>query len=140
MTKKNKIIKEEILDSIVSGVINEVISVKLNEKSKSNLLVEMARINTKDRGIFPFDDYEVKIWSNDHNPPHFHIIKNGWDVTFSIENGEVLNIKSQGDKMQIYKYMTDNVVKWLSSPCAILPAVSNQDNAMAVWSQLHDEV
>lgn len=114
--------------------------VKLKEKSKSNLLVEMARINTKDRGIFPFDDYEVKIWSNDHNPPHFHIIKNGWDVTFSIENGEVLSIKSQGDKMQIYKYMTDNVAKWLSSPCAILPAVSNQDNAMAVWSQLHDEV
>ncbi len=31
-----------------------------------------------------------------------------------------------------------NVVKWLSLPCAILPAVSNQDNAMAVWTQLHD--
>lgn len=137
MAKKYNIL-EENLDKIVSGVIKEVASANLNERNDSNLLVEMARINTKDRGLFPFNDFEVKILSNDHNPPHFHIIKDGWNVTFSIESGEVISIGSQGEKKQIYKYMTENVVKWLSSPCAILPAVSNQDNAMAVWTQLHD--
>lgn len=137
MNKKVKL-TEDKLNNIISGVIREVTSANLNERNGSNILVEMARINTKDRGLFPFDDYEVKIWSNDHNPPHFHIIKEGWNVAFSIENGEVLYIKTQGDKKKIYKYMTENVVKWLSSPCAILPAVTNQDNAMAVWTQLHD--
>ena len=129
MAKKVNLLEKK-LDKIVSGVIKEVTS--------ANLLVEIARINTKDRGLFPFNDFEVEIWSNDHNPPHFHIIKDGWDVAFSIESGEVISISSQGKKKQTYEYMTDNVVKWLSLPCAILPAVSNQDNAMSLWTQLHD--
>ena len=138
MAKRVIKLTEDKLDKIVSSVINEVTSTCLNEKSNTNLLVEMARINTKDGGVFPFNDFEVKIWSNDHNPPHFHIIKDGWNVAFSIESGEVLQIKTQGKKKRIYNYMIENVAQWLSDPCAILPAVSNKDNAMAVWYQLHD--
>lgn len=36
---------------------------------------EISRINAKEfYGYFPYNKFDIKIWSNDHNPPHFHII------------------------------------------------------------------
>ena len=33
------------------------------------MIVEMARINkNENNGVFPFNSFEVKIWSNDHSP------------------------------------------------------------------------
>ena len=49
----------------------------------------------------------------------------------------MLEIKTQGNKKDVYNYMIKNVKQWLSEECAILPAVSNKDNAMAVWKQIH---
>lgn len=49
-------------------------------------LNEMARVNTKEfYGLFPSNKFEIKIWSNDHNPPHFHVILEGWNVIVEIE-------------------------------------------------------
>lgn len=33
--------------------------------------------------------FDVHIWSNDYNPPHFHILKDDWDVEFFIKTGDL---------------------------------------------------
>jgi hypothetical protein len=100
---------------------------------------EMARINMKETGncFFPFDSWELKIWSNDHEPAHFHIIKDGWDVSFDIENGSLIEIKAQGQKQSILDYMSQNVCSWLDSKCFIQPKLTNRENARITWEQLH---
>ena len=103
-------------------------------------LVEMARINTKESendSIFPYNSWEIQICSNDHEPPHLLIKRNGWIVSFLIETGEQIEILSQGTEKDVYDYMITNVSKWLDSPSAILPQISNRKNAMITWEQLH---
>jgi hypothetical protein len=106
-----------------------------------SLITEMARINKNEtrRSIFPYELWEVKICSSDNNPPHFHIIREGWDVSFTIKDGDLLMVKSRGVNKSIYYYMCGNVKRWLSSQCAIIPQITNQENAMLQWEQLHDE-
>lgn len=129
------------MENKVKSIIQEAVYDALNEKFNTNKepLNEMARINTNESGIsiFPYNSYEVKIWSNDPEPPHFHVICEGWNISFLIDNGEILDIKSQGKKRDVYKYICKNVKDWLSSPCSILPTITNQENAFAVWMQLH---
>ena len=108
-----------------------------NPLPQSDIIVEMARINTDESNLFPQNTYEIQIWSNDHMPPHFHILKDGWDVAFLIENGNLYKINNSGKNKQIYNYMIKNVKKWLSSKCAVLPMATNQQNANAIWRQLH---
>ncbi|MGM9746449.1 MAG: DUF4160 domain-containing protein [Paludibacteraceae bacterium] len=111
---------------------------KESPNQSKGLVVEISRINTKDNGqLFPYNAWEIKIWRDDHNPPHFHIIKNGWNVSFYIENGEVYQIETQGKDDKIYTYMITNVKEWLQNECAILPKVTNQQNAKAQWEQIH---
>jgi opacity protein-like surface antigen len=114
--------------------------VALNSDEEPEPLVEMARISV-DEGvkgsIFPFNAWEVNIWSNDHDPPRFHIKRNGWNVSFSIETGEQIELISQGAEKNVYDYMIANVPKWLDRPSAILPQITNRQNAMTQWLQLH---
>ena len=104
-------------------------------------LFEMARINKRETGkdIYPYNGWEVKIFSNDHNPPHFHIIRDGWDVSFAIEDGAMLNLGARGKDQAIFSYMVANVGRWLSLPCALEPTLTNRQNAMMQWEQLHDD-
>ncbi|MBQ9173781.1 MAG: DUF4160 domain-containing protein [Bacteroidales bacterium] len=130
----------EIVKESVKKVLDESAALALNYYDKAEPLVEMARINMKESGkgsFFPFNAWEVKIWSDDHEPPHFHIKRNGWNVSFAIETGEQIEISSQGTEKNVYDYMITNVSKWLDSPCAILPQITNRQNAMAQWLQLH---
>ena len=145
--KRVKRLKGKDLQNIIENTITSIISEKeeglsINQpaiQSNQTLLVEMARINMMEqKGYFPYNKWEIKIWSNDHNPPHFHIIKDGWNVSFVIETGEIYEIVSEGNKKGIYNYMVKNVQQWLHSPCAILPLITNQQNAMAQWLQIHD--
>ena len=73
----------------------------------------MARINTNENGrcIFPYNSFEVKMWSNDHEPPHFHIISDGWNISFLVENGELDKVESRGSNLQVYNYICANVKK-----------------------------
>lgn len=103
----------------------------------TDLITEMARINTDESNLFHHNSYEIQIWSDDHMPPHFHILKDGWDVSFLIENGELYRINKKGKNKQIYKYMLANIGEWLSAKCAVLPIATNQQNANAIWKQLH---
>ncbi len=136
-------ITEADLKKMVAKSIKEYINegcLRLNYENplpQSDIIVEMARINTDESNLFPQNSYEIQIWSNDHMPPHFHILKDGWDVAFLIENGNLYKINNSGKNKQIYNYMIKNVKKWLSSKCAVLPMATNQQNANAIWRQLH---
>ena len=145
---KKKIIRltENELHKIVEQTATQVIdtmtsSMPYQVSTQSGMITEMARINKNETGrsIFPYEAWEVKIWSSDHNPPHFHIIREGWDVSFTIEDGDLLMVKSRGGNKSIYDYMCSNVKRWLSSICSAQRKLTNQENAMLQWEQLHDE-
>lgn len=147
MVKKiiNEVTLRGIVKDSVEKVLNEGPALALNyyeaPQENADLIVEMARLNKKETGncIFPYDSWDVKIWSNDHNPPHFHIIKDGWDVMFTIYEGDLFTIKSKGDNKSIYEYMCNNVKKWLSSTCSAQKKITNQENALLHWDSLHEE-
>lgn len=142
-----KIINEDTLRNIVKEcikkAINEDPALALNyyeePQTNTDLITEMARINTDESNLFPHNSYKIQIWSNDHTPPHFHVLKEGWDVAFLIETGELYKLNKTGENRQIYNYMTANIGRWLSAKCAVLPMVTNRQNANAVWRQLHSE-
>ena len=142
MSKKRIIVKETQLKEMIVEATQAVLNQsKGMSESVIGLITEMARINKKEssQGIFPSNAFEVKIWSNDHTPPHFIILKDGWNISFEIENGNLLKVEGKGPNAQDYNYIVKNVSKWLNSQSAIIPTISNQQNAMAVWEQLHDE-
>lgn len=137
---------ENELHKIVEQTATQVIdtmttSMPYQVNTQSGMITEMARINKNETGrsIFPYESWEVKIWSSDHNPPHFHIIREGWDVSFTIEDGDLLMVKSRGVNKSIYYYMCGNVKRRLSSICSAQRKLTNQENAMLQWEQLHDE-
>lgn len=70
------------LDKIITESINDFINEDMGIHREQ--LVEMSRINTNESNIFPYNKYEVKIWSNDHEPQHFHVICDGWNLSFGI--------------------------------------------------------
>ncbi len=149
MDKKIVRIKESDLRDIVKESIEKILEegcLALNYGEYSNPvgntygeIDEMARINVKEPkgSIFPYDDYDVHIWSNDHEPAHLHIITSDWDVEFYISTGELYKIKKYGKKQKVLTYMCENLPKWLSQPCAALPSITNQQNANLQWLQLH---
>ena len=49
--------------------------------------LDIARLNKRDGegDIFPYDKWQLIMRSDDSEPPHFHIIRDGWDVIFSID-------------------------------------------------------
>lgn len=143
--KKVVQITESQLCNVVQKTVNKIVKEGLALSDSDvypmddSQIVEMSRINKKESGNsqFPCEAWEVKIWSNDHDPAHFHILKDGWDVSFLIQNGDVLGVKSVGKKSGIYKYMVENVKEWLSNPCSAQPKLTNQENAQLQWDQLH---
>ncbi len=145
---EKKIIKltENELHKIVEQTATQVMNTMTGAmpyqiNTQSGMITEMARINTKESGncIFPYNAFNVHIWSNDHEPPHFHVESNGWNISFLISNGEVYKINNAGNDRRTYKYILNNVKSWLSSQSAIIPQITNQQNAIAIWQQLHDE-
>lgn len=103
-------------------------------------LNEMAKMNLKDpmNSPFPPNKFDIIIWSNEHNPPHFHIKgPEEWEVTFSIETGEPLKVKHIGKSSKYYKYMVDNVPIWLKMPCSVNKKITNRDFLDARWITDH---
>ena len=100
---------------------------------------ETARLNMyeTDDCLFPYNGWDVRIFGNDYTPARFHIMREGWNVSFSIYNGELLEINSRGKRQEILDYMCANVKKWLSDSCIIQPKLTNQENACLSWEQIH---
>ncbi len=99
-------------------------------------LNEMARINVDEfKGFFPHNKFRLQIWSNDHNPPHFHVISDDWDIRVEISNGEILSTKKIGKNSKIYTYVQKYIKKWLNDKCAINPTQTNRQAAIIAWRQ-----
>lgn len=146
--KKNNldsIIKESVTNAINDFIKEETSTATLKKTSTltatDSMINEMAIINKKETGrcLFPYNIWELKILSNDHTPPHFHIICEGWNVSYKIEDGSILQIEGKGKNGQIFDYMQRHVKEWLSTKCFAQPKLTNQENAMLQWEQLHDE-
>lgn len=134
-----QIIREYQLDNIddLDNSINE----QYIHSEYKNSLNEMARINVKEfNGYFPYNKFDIRIWSNDHNPPHFHIIGNGWDIVVDIKSGDIIKTKKIGKDSKFYSYVKDVVKDWLNDKCAVIPKLTNKENAMNTWIQNNDNI
>lgn len=114
----------ELNESEVNKYITENYKESLNE---------MARINKKDFRYFPYNKFDIRIWSNDHNPPHFHVICDGWDIVVGIEDGSILRVKTVGKSSQVYSYVEKNINGWLDSKSSMMKTSTNREFAMATW-------
>ena len=102
-------------------------------------LNEMARINVDEfYGYFPYNKFDIKIQSNDHNPPHFHVITaDGWDIVIEIETGNIIKTKHTGKDSKIFKYIQKNINNWLDDKSVLYNKITNRENAINIWKSLH---
>tara|TARA_R110000868_G_scaffold411336_1_gene703198 strand:+ start:527 stop:859 length:333 start_codon:yes stop_codon:yes gene_type:complete len=94
--------------------INEIILTPILERYFSeDLNVLMQGIETRER-IDTVGNMQIIIYSNDHNPPHFHVKSRDRtvDAKFKIENGEYISgtIDSKGIK-RVNAFYNDIKVK-----------------------------
>lgn len=127
------------LDEIITESINEVLHERVGPYSSTqqgqSLLTEIARINRNEQNIFPYQSYLVEVRSNDHNPPHFHVVYNNCDVSFTIEDGNFYRV-SRGNPNADYTRLENLVKKWLTCKSVTRPQ-TNQENAWETWHDLH---
>lgn len=78
---------------IILKVLTDVLQIYFgyNESVIEELLIE-PNLVMKER-VAKIDDLEIIIYTNDHNPPHFHVKtkEKNIDAKFSIETGEYLS-------------------------------------------------
>lgn len=101
-------------------------------------LPEVAVINVGEPvdAVFSYDKWRIRVYSNDPNPPRFHIIRQGWNASFAIQTGELLECKGDSHP-SVLDYMCRSVKVWLDSQSYPLPAITNRENAQSVWEQIH---
>lgn len=81
----------------VQDIIRRIIAKVINHKFifEMNSIVEMIVLNK-------IVNFQFIAWSNDYvNPPCFHTLYKGYDVTFNAENGNLISINTRG------KYKSD---------------------------------
>ena len=104
------------------------------KENYANSLNEMARVNVKEfAGYFPCNKFNIKIWSNDHNPPHFHVLSDGWDIVVEINTGNILKTKVIGKDSKVYSYVEKNIKNWLDDKSAINKKLTNKESAQFLW-------
>ena len=135
-----ELVHEEVEQFFTLNSIPLLDTKTLNEyiqREYADSLNEMAKLNVRDFGYFPYNKFDIKIWSNDHNPPHFHVMCDGWDIVVSIENGEILRVKTIGKDSKVYSYVEKNIIKWLKEEYKgrSNTQMTNQDMAFEVWEQ-----
>jgi hypothetical protein len=81
--------KTDIFEKILTQLLSYYLS--LDESEIDQRLIE-PNLGTKER-VDTIDDLQVIIYSNDHNPPHFHVKTKDLriDAKFKIENCELLS-------------------------------------------------
>lgn len=89
--------------------------------------------------LFPSNKVSVMIHTNDHNPPHFHVEYDDWDISFLIADGEEFRINRTGKQQKSYRYIKKSVKKWLNSKCATNQKYTNKENMIMSWKLYHNE-
>lgn len=105
-------------------------------EDKRGVINEMGRLNKNEvYGFFPFNKFEIKIWSNDHNPPHFHAKSaDGWNILVGIEDGQIIKTENIGKDSKFYKYIEDFANAWLDDKNAVFKNKTNRQVAMEMWN------
>ena len=80
---------ENILEKILADLLLNYMELS---EVEIDFLLQNSDYNSKER-ITTIKNLKVIIYSNDHNPPHFHVISNDYNINakFLIENEELLS-------------------------------------------------
>ena len=100
-------------------------------------MTPQVKININERYLFPDHSYSLMIFAEDSGTPMFHVFSDGWDITFEISTGKEIDILSKGKKKLVYKYIKENVHKWLNGINVNKQTISNAEYAMSIWKALH---
>lgn len=107
--------------------------------NESELLVEMARLNVDEvDGSMPFDRYDVRMWSNDHEPAHIHVSapnrKNPeFEAEFDIDSGSLLDVKFCKKSNMSFTNIEKIVREWLDEKNAIDQSKTNRQVCEIEW-------
>jgi hypothetical protein len=88
-----------MVNNILEKILEDLLqSYMLLSESEIDILLQQPNRNLKER-IATINDLKVIIYSNDHNPPHFHVVSKDYSINakFLIENCELISgdIKSK---------------------------------------------
>lgn len=104
---------------------------------ENHQLNEMAKLNTKEFfSLFPYNKFDIVVYSNDHEPPHFHVVVNGWNIVVGIADGKILDIRRYGKNSSMYTFVKNNIEEWLESPSLIDKAKTNREIAFQEWAKV----
>lgn len=80
---------ENILEKVLEDLLIQYFELS---ESEIDFLIENSDVKSKER-ITTIKNLKVIIYSNDHNPPHFHVMSKDYEVNakFLIETGELLS-------------------------------------------------
>ena len=131
---------ENIIRKLIREEIQKVLFENTLTESFQHYLTEMGKINSKETyGYFPANKYELKIWSNDHEPPHLHArSKDGWNIVVSIEDGSILKVENFGKDSTFYKLVEDYFEDWLDMPNGANPKRTNREIAYEEWEKVRN--
>lgn len=91
-------------------------------------------INGNDsNGLFPFGKFKIAVNPDSPEPPHFHVLSEGWDVTVGIGDCRVLKINAEGKDKAVCEYIGNHIKEWLMSPSANDDCRTNKGEAVFAW-------
>ncbi len=101
-------------------------------------IVDMARLNLGETQVLPYNAYDLVIWSNDHNPPHFHVLskQEGFNLRYDFD-GNFLSVELYGKrtKSDNFSDITKMVNDWLESkPVRTERYENNKELAKDIWN------
>ena len=86
---------------------------------KLSRIVDMSRINRLETKLFPANSYDIYVNSNDHNPPHLHIISHQEEFDIRADfDGNILSVKHPGrrtNSVADYNDIQRKLKKWLNN-------------------------
>jgi len=113
--------------------------------NESELLVEMARVNVREvDGSMPTNKYDVRIWSNDHQPPHIHVTspdrKNAdYEAIFEIETGNLIKVLFSKKNGVSFDNLEKLVKQWLNEKSSQVKDKTNREMSMIAWEQNNEQ-
>jgi hypothetical protein len=139
-------LKESELKGIIEDSVHNIIE-RIPNVGR-NVLNEMARLNKKDGSQSPFPSNKYKLWvqgeNSPHKPPHMHVYypQDGWEIKVFIENGELWQIVSYGNRgrRDTFEDVIKMVKEWFTLPTSMPGRVgTNKDAAENEWDACNDD-
>ena len=84
--------------------------------------------------LFPHNQWELKLVQGDGKPARFHVIRGGWNVTFGIDDGEVIDVLAKGTNAAVFDYMRSYIKEWLEAQSTLFDC-QNKVFAKIMWHQ-----